>query len=541
MGSELERIVEELNLLAERKPLKGNDLDRAKELMIMLREMGFTNKDISMLTGGKWSEPTVKIYTKGSSIKDSSIKDDALTMLYHMINKGLTIDDVKLTINVKGALDSKGVSLNDLLALLDEVKRSNLNLSELMNAYKAIKGSGLPLAKLNEVLSYKSMLDGLGLTVEGLREICKVSEAYGGYNGLINAIKAYDSLKAIESKVNALRLEQNKLEEHVNMLKEEVKGLEEEKSRIKDSLSLYEGLRKLGFDEEMLKGIKNLSEKYGGANSVIEAINTYGSLDDLRREVKGLEDRKHNLELELKNIDDKYSHIKSIIDICNTLIHEYKFSVQAITDIYEVAKKYGEPINILKAIEGYGELKAIEDKVKILNAKRDELEARVNELNNDTQRLRALIDELSNASDRLFNPLVSNLNATLTNIINSISQKYEEYANRYGELNAKLGKLEEELELARVIQALIKYPSELKDIPLDYDMLMLNAIINHCKVKEINPKVKIGDKIINKYSTGGFSWLTSSTELELLDILELAIRALDNYINKIIIGGKSEH
>jgi hypothetical protein len=39
--------------------------------MGILNESGYTNKKIPIFTGEKWSEPSVKIYTRGSNVKDS--------------------------------------------------------------------------------------------------------------------------------------------------------------------------------------------------------------------------------------------------------------------------------------------------------------------------------------------------------------------------------------------------------------------------------------------------------------------------------------
>ena len=48
----LEDIVGELLTLSEKKPLHDEDLVRAKELMIKLMEMGFSNKEVSELSEG---------------------------------------------------------------------------------------------------------------------------------------------------------------------------------------------------------------------------------------------------------------------------------------------------------------------------------------------------------------------------------------------------------------------------------------------------------------------------------------------------------
>jgi predicted RNA polymerase sigma factor len=72
--------------------------------------------------------------------------------------------------------------------------------------------------------------------------------------------------------------------------------------------------------------------------------------------------------------------------------------------------------------------------------------------------------------------------------LDAISSKYEEHAKKFGELKAECGKLEEELRLARVVESLMKYPSECEKLPLDYDVLMLGAVMNHCRVKGGEPE-----------------------------------------------------
>jgi hypothetical protein len=57
----LENILSELQSLAKKQPLKGDDLHRAKELMVMLKS-GYTNKQVSELSGDAWSQHTIKLY-----------------------------------------------------------------------------------------------------------------------------------------------------------------------------------------------------------------------------------------------------------------------------------------------------------------------------------------------------------------------------------------------------------------------------------------------------------------------------------------------
>jgi DNA repair ATPase RecN len=526
-GVRLEDIVAELRALVRRKPLKGEDLERAKELMLRLREMGFTNREISELTDGGWSEPTIKSYTRGAAVRDPSPKENVLRILSQMVDKGLTLEDVELAISMMVRLTDKGVSFEDVVDFIEFVEKNRVDLGQLLQMFRELRSSGLSISQLTEVLSYRSRLEEVGVTIEGLKEIYAASEAYGGYEEVLRAIKAYGSLKAIEAEIEKMESKKMRLEKDLERLSREVEELRKEKAGIEDALKLYEELRNLGFDENVLEELRESSEKYGGVKGVLEAVNAYKSLVDLKSEINELEKRKSDLESDLKKVEAEHAHLMSVIEMCETLLYKFKFSVPAIADIYEMAKRYGEPLEVLKAVGRYGELRAIEESIEKLTARKNELEARVKALENQVQELRALIDEMRRQAEGLLKPFVKRISEAIdllgqkfSQSLDVISSKYEEYAKRLGELKAELGKLEEELRLARVIQSLMKYPSECRELPLDYDILMLRAIMEHCKVKGVNPRVKAGDIIAKKY------FISSHIEVELLDILEWAMRGL---------------
>lgn len=58
---DIEEIITELVELSKRSVLSREELEKAKNLMIRLRKCGFTNREISELTGNSWSEPTEKL------------------------------------------------------------------------------------------------------------------------------------------------------------------------------------------------------------------------------------------------------------------------------------------------------------------------------------------------------------------------------------------------------------------------------------------------------------------------------------------------
>ena len=76
-------------------------------------------------------------------------------------------------------------------AFLEEVEKSRVGLRDLIQTYKNLRDSGLTITQISEALTYKSRLEEVGLTIEGLKEVYKASEAYGGYEGLIKTANTY--------------------------------------------------------------------------------------------------------------------------------------------------------------------------------------------------------------------------------------------------------------------------------------------------------------------------------------------------------------
>lgn len=531
MNEGLEKIVGELLSLAKKKPRSDTDLARAKNLMFELKKMGYKNREISELTDGGWSEPTVKLYTRGEKVRDPTPKENSIKILTQLVSMGLTLEDVKTTISMTADLDAEDVNLKDVSSLLGEAKRSNVSVKDLLQLHRDVKVSGLTLVQFGEVLSYKSDLDDAGFTLDGLKKVSQVSKTYGGYSKVLEAINAYSSLKAIEAEVKRVGSAKEELEKRVGGLKAEVKDLEEEKKLIESALNVYEDLKNLDFDEAALKALKKLSDRYGGVKEVLESVNTFTNLGELESKVREIETKRLDVESELKRVHAEHAHLQTIIGMCDTLLYKYKFSVSAINEIYEMAKKYGEPFEAIKALGRFGDLGALEKEVEKASTKKVELESRVKELRNQVQDYRAQMEELKNTARGQLKSITADLRKNVellseksSEALDTISTKYEEFAEGLGERKAEAGRLEEELQLARVVQALIKYPSESEKYPLDYDILMLRGVMNHCRVKEVNPKIKAGDTISQKY------YISSSKEFELLDLIDWAMRGLTNSV-----------
>jgi len=516
----LEDIIGELRELAKRKPLSDIDLARAKELMCKLKGMGLTNMEISELTDGGWKEPTVKLYTKGVTVKDRSPKKNILELLSQLVDMGLTLADVKAFILTKKDLDSKGIGLEGISNLLDEAKRLKVDLEEIVKIQISLKNSGLSIRQLSEILSYKAELDKIDVTIKLLGEIVQASRVYGDAGKILEALNAYGALRAIQEDLKKIYSEKEKDEDQAKRLRSEVVELEKSIASAENALKTYEMIKALGFDESTYSRLKASSEKYGGVDSVLDAVNFFADLTEIKR-------KKENLEAELKKVQADYAHLQTVIGICEVLLYKYRFSVAAINDIYETAKSYGEPLQILKAISQYGETKKIQAEIDVLNKRKEELQSTVKELERQLQELEVTITALRTSIDDALTPIRNEITKNVDYVIKKfvetlgdMSSQYEQYAQRYGELKADAGKLEEDLKLGRLILLLIKYPSEARQVPLKYDVLILSGIVDHCRMIGVNPTFKLQDVV------GANHWNIGHYTVELIELIEWALKGL---------------
>jgi hypothetical protein len=218
--------------------------------------------------------------------------------------------------------------------------------------------------------------------------------------------------------------------------------------------------------------------------------------------------------------------------MCNSLLYDFKFSLPAIEQLYSVANRYGKPIEVLEAICKYDNLKSIERRTEELENKKIELEANIKVLENHIHELKGQADAIKNSVDGLLKPVQQEIVQSFNNSFQAITTAYQQQLallkNASEEYGKRLGSaviLEEELQLARIILTIFKYPTETSSLPIDYVILMLDGAVKLCRVKGINPKIKAGEALIVAENS-----LLSGTEVEMLRLIEGARRAVERLL-----------
>jgi hypothetical protein len=81
--------------------------------------------------------------------------------------------------------------------------------------------------------------------------------------------------------------------------------------------------------------------------------------------------------------------------MCDTLIHQYKFGLDAIATIFSVAKKFGDPLAVLKAVEALGKLQAMEQELGKLDGKIAERQRLLQQLEGKYQEALGQVESLN--------------------------------------------------------------------------------------------------------------------------------------------------
>jgi predicted nucleic acid-binding Zn-ribbon protein len=526
----IQEAIAELQLLALKKPLQGYDLSKAKQLMGTLREAGYTNLEVSELTDGAWTKPTIKLYTRGVEVKDSSIKQNEVNMIAEMVRKGLSLDQVQFALSVKTGLDSKGLNFEGVSTFLEAAERAGLTLNPLILLLQDL-GEVLPDPTINDLTDLIAIRDELktqGIGLLELKNLANTSRKFGGLTGMLQAVNAYEDLESIQEEIKKSSAQKQEIAAEINSMKTDNAKLQSEKESIRISLKPYEYLRSVGFDLPIFEALAQTCKKHGdNMKQVLEAVNAYSNMTDIKLESEEFERRKQMIGIELKESEAKHAHLQTILHMSNALLYEFHYSVDAIRELHDMAKRYSEPVEVFRAVVKYGELRKIEAEIENLSNKKSELDTKIREMDTQLQSLRGQAETVKESVGGLLQPLSSEISKTVDNAFQALTSTYkdqlqivkkesEDYGQRLGQALA----LQDELNLARIINSLVKYPAEAQGLNLNYALLLLDAVYKYCWVNGIDPKLTLRE-ILSTVNT-----IYSDTEVHVHELVDAVKRGL---------------
>ncbi len=365
----IETMVSRLTNLSAKSTLSKVEHEEVRTLMRQLKAAGFSNDEISEISNGKWTPSTVKFYTPGIKPAQPSPWQNAVTLLDSLISNNMTLGDVETAVAVFKELDSKSTNLEQVIDLLLKVESASVDLDTMVEQHKSLKEFELSPEDIANMLALKKELEAKGLSLESLPTLVKLASNYGDLQKVLEAIAAYGSLEEVRAKINLATNELESLSTQAGSANQKLQEAQARLSELSKPLDAYHKAVELGFGEKELVSLSLLAGKLGGPKAVLQALKEYANLAEIKNRVSKAKSELSALESEITKLNTKHSHLATAINMCQTLINQYKFGLDALATTLSLAGKYGDPLTVLKTIEAYGKLQAIQQKLAMLEGK----------------------------------------------------------------------------------------------------------------------------------------------------------------------------
>lgn len=425
--------------LASKPVLTKADHTEVRQLMRQLKKEGMSNEEISELSKGKWTPSTIKFYTPGIKSSHPSPWQSAVALLDNLMSTNMTLDDVDTAVTVFEDLKSHGISLDQVIDFLLAADSYTVDLNTIVQQHQALKEFSLSPEDIAKMLALKKEFEAEGMSVDSLPMLVELASSYGDTQKVLEAVSAYGSLEQLKAEIKATKEELNSFNEQTASLGRKLEQTQATLSELTKPLQAYHNVLELGFGEKQLDDLATLAEKYGGPKAVFQVLKGYNDYAEIKNKVSKAKSELGNLESEINKLSTKHSHLATAINMCLTLINQYKFGLDAIATTLSLAAKYGEPLVVLKCVEAYGELQTVQQALTKLEGKVAErkellvqLEGRYHEALSQMESLNAMALKLGAEVSKVENRLADSKG--LEKIINLINNPASAGYNEYGPL-----------------------------------------------------------------------------------------------------------
>ncbi len=314
---------------------------------------------------------------------------------------------VKALSEVQAKSDADGLTLDQLDR---QIKEAESNLAPLEDKKNSLSGQietlAAKLAEKSQLLEHAGALGKFGFDEERLRQLHDALGEIGAKHGLkgkevtgkfFDDLKDYEIIVGAELRLKGLHTQIETRGLELNMAEKKLEKARDEMADVQKALASYQRLVSMGFDEKALGELEKAGKKYGTPRTVLTAVSRFGGLSDINTATEDMKGKLKQEKADVEATEKKHLHLKSIIEMCEDLLRR-KFSLQTITLIRETAMKYGEAVDVMKAIEAHGSLKEIEKKISQARTGLVETQAKIQrqkELEAEYQaRIRATLEQL---------------------------------------------------------------------------------------------------------------------------------------------------
>jgi hypothetical protein len=274
-------LIQEFVSLSESAP-RGAELARAKLLMAELRRYGFTSVEISELSGGKWGDGSVRLYTReppwGDVVEVKRLeKEREMGILRRFAKSGLTFEDVDATLKLEEMAKSRETTLLEVAELWHNMMKVPVEKGEvgmLVDTARLLLKRGMTPAEMDMRIEFDDMLFADGLTPAIRKKLVELSIRHGGLAAVLAGFTRYVTLLDIDK---LIRLAEEELNKYVALSGQEHATFE----YYKEANKSVDALLKAGFNLEIIIALPYVIRKADTVDNLQLAVGKARSIQEL--------------------------------------------------------------------------------------------------------------------------------------------------------------------------------------------------------------------------------------------------------------------
>jgi len=494
----------------------------------MIKGCGYTNKEISELTGNSWSEATIKLYTRNVDGVRSHLKGQHLALLRSVIKENISIDDLKQGLFLLSEIKKDNMTLQSLLDVIRYLKGKKAMIPYLVNAVARLLHSEISFQRFAQLDQYKRSLDAEGLDIDFVESLTNLISKCHDKSSVVKSVLLYDDLSKIKSEISESRDEMEGIAKDLESIKKELASLKIEEENLRTQIGIARDIGSFGFTNMMLNDLRDLSRKYDcDTATIINGINQYSGILHLNSEISSLGEQKLQLKESIDKMENKLRRLDNLSKISEAFLTKFNFNLYDLNLIYEIATSQGDPSNFFSALARLSNLQKIEVKIGELQNEKISLELNIVRLEKMKleleqtmasmgQTAKSGMENISSAVGNVFQEVAGKVTSELNRSLTQLRNSYDEYSL----LRAKMRSSRERLRVCRVIRAVMYNDVEaIRTIPPGYLSIFIQGALNLCYGKYLNPSTDLPPSMSAKYQ------IYPAVDFELVDLLELAKNA----------------
>lgn len=331
--------IAKLQELSKIHPLSSSQRARAITLMKKVRSHGFSNRDVEVFVDGRWKVATIKKYTRGVKVRTTEERDRVLETFSRFVASGKTLEDVENYVVSDERLRAYGVSLEVVAEFISRLGRQQINISKLFDLYIKTEESEYTIADLSDGLDTIRSLEDQGISKEILEDLNRETKKYGSLEGLLNAITMYGSIEQIKIADDIAKNMLNDQRLEIKKNENDIKKMEAKALAYKSYMDVAQALvSEHSFDLHSLKTLMEIAEKHGDPSQILEALNTYSNIEELKKEIAVTHSEIGRLQKERKEKEVEVETLNRFIEKANRAIGEIEANYNKSIDIQAISE-----------------------------------------------------------------------------------------------------------------------------------------------------------------------------------------------------------